>query len=784
MFQTPGPLQGAYSRRVVRLLGGILTRLFNRLGWHSVRYPSLTLEDRIAQFKAMRLPLQPETAIRFNSHFVPYIVARSDVQAAIALGAITEFQRGPQLQFFKRLAQGRLSEMGGRQFVDMDHLLRLLNLGHAVEDMWKRMPQDSRQWVEGFVQGLNAVQAQRARGVDERLMAIQPEPYTPQDILLFGRLAGADVNWPIYFSLIEHHLHGDWLAWWDTLKRVGAGMASSFEDSAHHSVSAILNSISRSGSNSFALSGLRTQNGAPMLANDPHLGQHLPNVWMMVGIQSPSYRCVGLMFPGVPVLGLGRNPHLAWGGTNLRSASSDVVQLDPDTACTEQTTRIKVRWGWTRQRKLSWSAHGPVLTDCSALGKMVTPQRLALRWAGHWPTDEISSFLKAMRSQTVLELQEAMAGVGVTPLNVLGVDTLGNIGHVLAATLPWRDGFPDKHWMLDELTAHQAWGRQVCATDLPRVINPSEGYIVSANNRPSLAAKVGFLFSGDDRIIRAKQLFSARERFSRTQLQQLQLDTTSALAPVLAVGLAQVCSPYAQTAQQSAFCQSLQTWDGSYSADNHAALQFECLLAGLVQKVALHKGYPRTPSLMEQWSYLTGSFLQELQQVEANVLRVWVPTCLDHADQSAQHWQMWGNLHKVRLRHVLGYSRLMGKLFSSRSFPAAGSRETLMKNAHGLIRGFDETSYGSQSRHLSDMSDPDANYFVLLGGQDGWVGSQLMQDQIPLWRSQQTIQMPLRDEAIHELFDLCVHQSVHQCGSSSGIEIAKNGVSKDPNNNK
>jgi penicillin amidase len=105
---------------------------------------------------------------------------------------------------------------------------------------------------------------------------------------------------------------------------------------------------------------------------------------------------------------------------------------------------------------------------------------------------------------------------------------------------------------------------------------------------------------------------------------------------------------------------------------------------------------------------------------------------------------------------VLGHVPLLGKLFSSKSFPAAGSRETLMKNAHNLIRGFDETSYGSQSRHLSDLSDPDENYFVLLGGQDGWVGSQLLTDQIPLWQTRQSIQMPLRPSRIEQLFPHCI----------------------------
>jgi len=162
------------------------------MGWLSVRYPSYTLEDRLAQFKALRLPYPEGTCIRFNEFFVPYVFSNSDRDGAFALGTITEFQRGPQLQFLKRLALGRLSEMGGRGFVDMDHLIRLLDFGRAATEIWANMPDHSRAWVEGFVDGLNCVQAQRKRGVDEKFLGIQPEPYTPLDILLFGRLAITD----------------------------------------------------------------------------------------------------------------------------------------------------------------------------------------------------------------------------------------------------------------------------------------------------------------------------------------------------------------------------------------------------------------------------------------------------------------------------------------------------------------------------------------------------------------------------------------------------------------
>ncbi|HEY1057518.1 MAG TPA: penicillin acylase family protein [Limnobacter sp.] len=761
MFKTLGPSRNRVLRAVARLLASAASCF----GWLSVRYPTLSLQARLEQFNALSIALPPGTTIRFNDHFVPYITAQSDPQAAFALGVVTEFQRGPQLQFLKRLAQGRLSEMGGSGFVDMDHLIRLLDFAKSAPAMWEAMPADSREWVEQFVNGLNAVQSKRPRGVDEKLLGIQPEPYTPLDVLLLGRLAGADVNWSIYFSLIEQRHNHDFVHWWRKLRQVGAGVLTSFDlpesttqPTVAQRLADFLSELGRSGSNAFALSAHKTTTGFPLLMNDPHLGQHLPNVWMLVGLHSPSYQCVGLMFPGVPVLGLGRNLDVAWGGTNLRAAASDCVRLtEQDEAdCIDVQTRIRVRFSWSRRRRLRHSRHGPVLTDCQALGRLFGRETLALRWAGHWVTDEITSFLQTMRAHTVSQVHAAMAGVGVTPLNVLAADRHGNIGHVLAATLPHRDGFPEDDWILSSDSAAASWAQRRCANDFPKVINPVAGYLVSANNRPADAPGLGFLFNGDDRVARARQLLDAKGRFTTPELLAIQRDVTSPKAAALAGQMAEFCLPHIHNTDQRVLCNALLNWNGQYSADSMAALQMEFLLTALVRLLARLRLKGRVPSLMHEWTYLTDGLMDDLESLTTAERTQHVPACVDEACRMAQRWQMWGNLHKIRPRHVLGYLPILGKLFSARSFPASGSRETLMKNAHGLITGFDETSYGSQSRHWSCLSHPDANHFVLLGGQDGWVGSQLLVDQIPLWQAAQTIQMPLLPQTVHALFTHCV----------------------------
>ena len=91
-------------------------------------------------------------------------------------------------------------------------------------------------------------------------------------------------------------------------------------------------------------------------------------------------------------------------------------------------------------------------------------------------------------------------------------------------------------------------------------------------------------------------------------------------------------------------------------------------------------------------------------------------------------------------------------------FGAAGSNDTLNKTGHALSTEPHRVTYGVNSRHISDLSDPNENYFVLMGGQDGWLFSPSMTDQIPLYRSQRYIKVPLEIEKVRDTFP--IHQQL------------------------
>lgn len=97
----------------------------------------------------------------------------------------------------------------------------------------------------------------------------------------------------------------------------------------------------------------------------------------------------------------------------------------------------------------------------------------------------------------------------------------------------------------------------------------------------------------------------------------------------------------------------------------------------------------------------------------------------------------------MRLRHLLAMPPVVGRWFARSGGPAAGGSDAPNRTGHGLAAGQHRVTSGTRARHVSDLSQPDANWFVLLGGQDGWLGSVNATDQAALWRVGEAIQVPL-----------------------------------------
>ena len=728
------------------------------------RVDPLTIEQRLAMLPTEDLPLDATLSIRWNRHQVPFVEAESDRDLAVGLGLVHAHLRLAQIELMRRIAEGRLSEFAGPAALEFDRVLRILDVDSAADAMVERLPAATRAWMDGFADGLNAYvahlhgQGRKAWPEEFRLLGLAPEPWRPRDLMAIARLAATDFTWRVWLRLLKLRQREDWTQIWQRLMGSTLVPVPGFTGSggALAGFDTLLAALSRQGSNSAAVAGSNTASGGAMIASDPHLGITLPNLWLIAGWRSPSYHAVGLMIPGVPVLALGRNRLVAWGGTSLHAQSSDLFALDREerAAIEERRERIKVRWWPDQEIVVRRSRHGPIISD----SPLLLPRRrrdrakgeaLALRWIGHQPSDEVSAMLGVARSTRWDEFLQALESFAVPAQNMIYADAAGRVGQAMAARLPRRPLAPPGE-LLAGREALAQWETPVTAATLPRWDAPTQPFVASANNRPPASTvggdvAVGHFFSPDDRVRRLRRLLGGPEKKTLQALALLQqdvfMDRGKFFAQRLLGLLPEPAAPLAQ---------ALSHWNGVYAADSPGALALELLACNLI--VALHgdRATAVYAATWDAWALLA----EDLEKTPPDRLRQALSQALGKAEPVFAELKTWGEAHRLQLNHFLGRAPVIGKRYRFGDLPSAGGNETLMKTAHGFAAGRHRVRYGANARHLSDLADPDQNHFVLLGGQDGWVGSSTFLDQLPLWRAGEYVQVPLTPSKVAELFTL------------------------------
>ena len=719
-----------------------------------------TVAERVAQFPTRDLPLRGRVTVHWDKHLIPFIEAERDDDLAVALGLVHAHLRLGQITLFKRVAQGRLAEMFGPPAVDVDRSLRILDVGRAAPDIYRGLPAETRRWLDGFVRGLNAYQDRLTELPHEfRVCGIEPEPWTGEDIITIARLGSVDVNWMTWFLLLPVRgkpYYGELLG-----KFLDAGAKSVPSLGERADVAALcelLGGLSRSGSNSLAVAASRSASGGALLANDPHLGIFIPNTWLVVGFRSPSYQAVGMMPPGIPLVALGRGRHVAWGGTNMRAASSDLYDIsgEPPESLSAHTERIRVRWWFDTEVTVRRSRLGPVVSDIPFFSKSGCPP-LALRWVGHEPTDEFTAVLRGMRARNVTEFRRAFQSYGVSGMNLLAADTRGDIVQFLALKLPVRAARRPDDIVLDPSRPEHRWRGFKGSADFPFAQTPRQGVLASANNVPvKTSPPVGFFFSSSDRFRRMTALLRGAGNVSLEDIQRIQADVYSITDVAVRDAIrrqVEECGLRRELAgRHSRLLAEFEGWDGRYGADSVGAVAFQAVLYHLATLYYSGQRDEAYRALMLRTSYAREFLSEELRGAKPAALREVLPEAFARAAAAFERFPSWGAMHRLRVAHPLSNMPVGGSKYVFGDHPARGANATLEKTAHGLSAGRTTARYGSNARHISDLSDPDANYFVLLGGQDGWLRSAASLDQVPLWRGHRYVRVPLRSETVRRTF--------------------------------
>jgi len=204
----------------------------------------------------------------------------------------------------------------------------------------------------------------------------------------------------------------------------------------------------------------------------------------------------------------------------------------------------------------------------------------------------------------------------------------------------------------------------------------------------------------------------------------------------------------ALTNGQTTALDAIAAWDGRYDGNSAGAVAFEGAMATF-----LPASFPEHEiAAFDAAGSAYARFAPGVAQIEAVAFAKTAHAALTSSAEARTKYATWGDMHRLVVQAQFASIPVIGDRYVFGDVPAAGSSETILKTDHEISAERHPTRYGAQARHVSDLSDPDANWFVMLGGNDGWYNSSTFRDQVDAFMSGQSFKVPLKVETVRATF--------------------------------
>ena len=554
---------------------------------------------------------------------VPHIRAQSEADAMFGLGYVHAQDRLWQMEFQRRIGNGRLSEFAGPGQIAADTFLRTLGVARAADSAWAHLSQSERAPIEAYVAGINAfIRAHHGRAlpVEFTILGFEPAPWRPEDVLVWGKM----MAWAEGFNWAKDLLKAKLIARLGSEKanqltpayvadgpiilpdgsaadqRAETGDQNTATQIAEWSSSLVpgpwpdgLPAIDRIqgelglggpsiGSNNWVIGGARTTTGKPLLANDLHMSSTLPTTWYLAHITGGRIDAIGATLPGLPGVLIGHNQRIAWGITNTAPDVHDlyIEHLNDRNQVEHNGTWeplrivpevIKVKGQPDVPIQVRITRHGPLISDAlEGAG-----EALAFRWTALDDEDHSLATFAGLNSATNwADFTAALTHFKAPMQNFVYADVDGNIGYYAPGAVPIRAG-GDGTVPLPGWTDANEWIGYIPFERLPHAYNPPQGYIVTANNPPMPGSYPYHLTNSWEapyRAARIIELIEAKARLSGDDVAAMQADQSSALARSLLPTLLQARATDSRSRGAIAL---LARWDGTIAGDSEQAAVYE-----------------------------------------------------------------------------------------------------------------------------------------------------------------------------------------------------------------
>ncbi len=496
---------------------------------------SLAQLDGVAQVPG----LTADARIERDALGIPTIHGRSREDVARALGFVHAQERFFQMDLQRRQPAGELSALVGPRAIEVDEAIRVHRFRDVAHRAFEKTDPSYRRVLEAYAEGVNAgLGALKAPPFEYLVLRAVPEPWRPEDSMLtllamFNTLQGRQGLFEQTMGAMKDALPEPLFRFiattgseWDTPVIGQATSRPPIPDSSivdlrnpptetrkHRNTDQLFQECLEKevfgvpvfpcfradvseiiGSNNWAVAGSHTATGAALVANDMHLAIGVPIIWYRASLAYPdplqpdaTHRITGVTLPGLPSMVVGSNGDVAWGFTNTGGDWSDLVRLDPDPRDASQyltpdgpkafdvyNETIAAKGGVAKTVPIRWTIWGPVVwTDARG-------REYAQRWIAHDAEALASDTTRPERARTIEELMAAIAGLGIPNQNVTMADRSGRIAWIIGGAIPKRighDGLTPQSWS----DGTRRWDGYLTAADFPRIVDPPNGRIWTAN---------------------------------------------------------------------------------------------------------------------------------------------------------------------------------------------------------------------------------------------------------------------------------------------------------------
>jgi penicillin amidase len=732
------------------------------------------------------------------------IRAKSEADAYFALGFVHAQDRLWQMEFQRRLGAGRLAEILGPRALGTDRFMRVLGLRRLAEQALAGLSNGTRAALDAYSAGVNGFMADHRGAWPPEFVLLRhvPEPWTPVDSLVWGRLMGLRLGHNWRTEALRARLAGrltprQIAELWP--KRAADGpitLSRRTEPGLQRAAARLWRALPEalrpiSASNAWAIAGRHTTTGKPLLANDAHLPFGAPTMWYLAHMEAPGFRITGATVPGLPFTVLGHNGRIAWALTAAETDTQDlfverVDASDPTRYLTpdgprpferrNETIEIKGETAVTLTVRLT--RHGPVVSDLGAPNRSLRDRNevLALATPALDADDTTADALYHMgRARDWSQFRDALRGFMAPHMNIAFADTAGNLGFISPARVPVRRNgngkVPAPGW-----SGSHDWTGFIPFAELPQAVNPASGRFVNANNRTvpePYPYALGRSRAPGYRAGRIKALLDARPRHSPDHMAAMQLDAVSPMArDLLPHMLGAIGKAAPQTGDNATAIALLRAWDGTMDRDRPEPLIFTAWLRALNRRLYADELGPFFEDFWDLRPKFVKAVLTRLTHWCDDVSTAAAESCDERADLALRDaldmlagthggdiaaWR-WGEAHRAVFRHrILGQIPLIGR-FANIEIPAPGGGYTLNRGRSRIdspTRPFAST-HGAGLRAIYDLADLERSRFMIATGQSGNPLSSHYADLTRRWRDGRYLNLARRPDAAAGDLDILV----------------------------